>query len=105
MANTKKYLEEDFERYDRKEITVQELCKKYNVTLNTMRKAINRRGIHPLKKRIVIKTPYKTVVCESVSEASDELRVSHTTIYYALRGRRIPLFEEMGIEIYEEKRK
>lgn len=104
MANKLKYLPEDFDRYERKEITVQELCQKYNVSLNTMRKAINRRGIHPLKKRIVIKTPYKTLICESVNEASDELRVSRTTVYYALKGRRIPLFEEMGIEIYEEKK-
>lgn len=104
MANKLKYLPEDFDRYEHKEITVQDLCKKYNVSLNTMRKAINRRGIHPLKKRIVIKTPYKTLICESVNEASDELRVSRTTVYYALKGQRIPLFEEMGIEIYEEKK-
>jgi len=104
MANKLKYLPEDFDKYERKEVTVQELCQKYNVSLNTMRKAINRRGIHPLKKRIVIKTSYKTVVCESVNDASDELRVSRTTIYYALKGHRIPLFEEMGIEIYEEKK-
>jgi len=104
MPNKKKYEDLDFERYDKKEVTVQELCQKYNVSLNTMRKAINRRGIHPLKKRIVIKTPYKTLICESVNEASDELRVSRTTVYYALKGHRIPLFEEMGIEIYEEKK-
>jgi len=102
--NKKKYDEKDFIKYDNKAITVQELCAKYNVSLNTMRKAINRRGIHPLKKRIIIKTPYKTVVCESVNDASDELKVSRTTIYYALKGQRIPLFEETGIEIYEEKK-
>ena len=98
-----KYDIRDFEKIVAKEMTVKEMATKYGVSEKKIRQALNSRGFH-LIKRVKIISPYKTIVCQDKQKCAEELKVSRQTIIKALKGERIPMFEELGIKIeYEEE--
>jgi len=93
---------DDFEKIVKKELTVKDVAIKYSVSENRIRQAMIERGYH-INKRIKIVSPYKTIYCQDKQKCADELNVSRQTIINALKGKRIPMFEELGIQVmYEE---
>lgn len=93
-----KYNLDDFEKIVAKEITVNEVAKKYGVSPNRIRQAMIDRGYH-INKRIKIVSPYKTIICQDKQKCADELNVSRQTIINALKGKRVSAFEELGIKV------
>ena len=89
---------DDFEKIIRREITVKEIAEKYGVSQGRIRCALIERGYH-INKRIKIVSPYKTMVVQDKQKCADELNVSRQTIINALKGKRIPMFEELNIKI------
>lgn len=88
----------DFEKVVNEEISVVELANKYGVSPNHIRQAMYNRGYH-IHKRIVIVSPYKTMYVQDKQKCAEELGVSRQTIVNALKGKRIPMFEELGIKV------
>ena len=98
-----KYDLDDFEKIVNKEKTVGEIAKKYGVSPSRIRQALSERGYH-INKRVVIISPYKTIICQDKQKCADELKVSRQTIINALKGIRVPTLDELGIKImYEEE--
>lgn len=97
----KKYNERDFQLICEKRVTIQEVAKKYNVSVARIQNAMNRRGYYSSKRKILIVAPYAIKECSSVSEAARELNVSTMTIYKALKGLRVNILDELEIEVKE----
>lgn len=99
-----KYDLDDFEKIVNKELSVKDVAIKYGVSESRIRHALNDKGMY-INRRIVVISPYKTIVCQDKQKCADELKVSRQTISNALKGKRIPMFEELGIKIrYEDER-
>ena len=94
-----KYLEEDLEAVSRKEKTVKEVALKYGVSQNALVRCLNRRKYYLRKIRIIIRTPYKTTVVDSVQECADTLHLSVSTIKKALKGGYVKTLDELNIKL------
>lgn len=99
----RKYDRNDFELVIEKRKTIQQVAKKYGVSVETIHRQMNRAGYHISKRKIIIISPYQLTECDSVNECAKQLNVSHTTIYNALKGKMPKILEELEITIKEEK--
>lgn len=99
MANHKKYDEEVLLKYKNGEITIEELCKMYEVSRTTMWKALSRREIYSRKEKIKIIAPFKTVIVNSKQECAEELKISYSSVVRELKGIRCKMLEDMGIRL------
>ena len=93
-----KYDLDDFEKVIKKEMSVKEMSVKYGVSSSRIRQALIERGYH-INKRVMIKSPYKTIICQDKQKCADELKVSRQTIINALKGKKVAMFDELGITI------
>ena len=94
-----KYDIKDFEKVIKQKATIDEMCAMYKVSRYAFIKAMNSKGFYTKKKKIKIVSPSQTKVVSSISECAYELKVSDETIRNYLKGKRVKLFEEMGIKI------
>ena len=99
-----KYLEEDLEAIAKKELTIKEVAIKYGVSQNAVLRILNMRGYHVRKRKIKIKTPYKTVVVGSVQECAETLKLSTQSVRNALNGKRVKTLDDLGIKLEVLKR-
>lgn len=99
MANHLKYTDEDYELFAKGELTTEDLMKKYNVSRNTIRKALNRKRLFVRNNKIRIITPYKTMVVESISECARELQIDRSWIYRYFQGYKVKTFEDLNITL------
>ena len=100
----KQYEEQDLIKLSTGELEIEDVCVKYARTERQVKDVMRYRGLKLPSRRIRIETPYQVVVVNSVEEASKTLMVSDTTIRQALNGKRIQLFEELEIKLYEVKK-
>ncbi len=94
-----KYNIDDFEKVVNGQETIKTMCDTYGVSKKTFIRAMNRKGYHIKKTKVRIITQNKTKVVSSISDCAYELKVSDETVRDCLKGKRIKLFEEMGIKI------
>lgn len=94
-----KYLEEDLEAIAKKQKTIKEVADDYGVTQSAVLRILNMRGYHVRKRKIRIKTPYKTVVVGSVQECAETLKLSTQSVRNALKGKRVKTLEDLGIKL------
>ena len=94
-----KYNEKDFEKVAKGKTTIQEMCEFYKVSKEAFVIAMNRKGYYTKKTTIKIISPSKTKVVKSFSACAYELKVSEQTIRNYLKGKRVKLFEELGIKL------
>lgn len=94
-----KYDIKDFEAVASGKVDVKSMCDFYGVSHKAFVLAMNRNGFYLRKTKIKIKTPNQTKVVSSISECAYELKVSDETIRNCLKGKRIKLFDDMGITI------
>lgn len=87
--------------------TIEQVAQKYNVSTQSVIKAMNRRKIFTQKKRILITTPYEQRVANSIQECADILEMSRDSIKRALKGERVPTLDnlEIKVEVYEDGEK
>ena len=94
-----KYNEDDLIKIIRKEATVMEISHKYGSSYQAIRKALYRYGYRAHKK-IKISSPYKKdIYVEDIQKCADELKVGRTTIIRALKGEKVPMFDELNIKV------
>lgn len=94
-----KYDFKDFEKVIDGNVTLDELVKKYGVSRKTIIRTMNNNGFYLNKTKIKIISPYKTKIVYSWSSCASELNVSVETVRQAIRGKKIKLFEKMGIRL------
>lgn len=94
-----KYDIKDFEKVASGKSTIQEMCDFYDVSRQSFIRAMNKRGFYLKKTKIRIITQNQTKVVKSISDCAYELKVSDETIRNYLKGKRIKLFDDMGIKI------
>lgn len=99
MANKRRYDRNDFELYKQGAVDIKTLANKYETSVNTIRRAMNRDKVFARKTRIKIITPYKTLIVDSKTECAYELKVGIATVYRALSGYPVKMFEDMGISL------
>ena len=95
------YDETDFEKVASGSVSADEMAKKYKVKLSTFKKAFQRRG-YRVRKRIKIVSPYKTIYVSDIQKCAEELRLSRSTIVSALKGKRVPILDDLNIKIERE---
>ena len=94
-----KYNEKDLEKVAQGKVSVEDMCELYCVSRENFIKAMNRKGYYLKKTTIKIISPNKIKIVKSFSACAYELKVSERTIRNALKGKRIKLFEELGIKL------
>lgn len=94
-----KYTEKDFEKVAKGKASVNEMCEFYGVSHSTFIRSMNKRGYFVKKTKIKITSPSKTKIVNSINACAYELKVSEETIRNALKGKRVKLFEELGIKL------
>jgi hypothetical protein len=94
-----KYNEKDFEKVAQGKKTIQEMCEYYGVSREAFILAMNRKKYYVKKTKIKIVSPTKTKIVYSFSACAYELKVSEQTIRNYLKGKRVKLFEDLGIRI------
>ena len=94
-----KYDLNDFERVANEEATIEEMANKYDVSTRTFIRSMNKNGYYVKKIKFRITSPHKTKTVYSYSSCASELNVSIETIRQAVKGKRIKLFEDMGIKV------
>lgn len=99
-----KYELQDLIRVANGEESIENIAETYNVSLNSVRCAMARRGIFKTKKKIKIVSPYKVIIVNSIQECCDTLKLSRTTIKKALHGQRVPILDNLEIKIMEVSR-
>ena len=99
----KKYDYNDFQAVVDGKLTFEDLAKKYNRTTSIIHRQMNRAGYYISKRKIIIVSPYKKIVCNSISEAANQLNISNTSIINALKGKEITILKELHITIEEAK--
>lgn len=99
----KKYDYSDFQKIVDKELTIEDVAQKYNVSKELIHRQMNRAGYYISKRKIVITSPYKQIQCDSISEAAKQLNISTTSVINALKGKEITILKELNITIREEK--
>lgn len=98
MAN-RKYEEQDLEDLVKGLTDINKLCEKYGTKPHSIIRQANRRGYYSRKTKVIIVSPFKNIVCDSITDCAYELGVSIPTIYKALKGERVKIFEELDITI------
>ena len=98
----KKYDYNDFQAIVDKKITIEDVAKKYNTTTARIHRQMNRAGYYIAKRKIIITSPYKKIVCGSISEVAQQLGISNTSVINALKGKEITILKELHITIKEE---
>lgn len=94
-----KYNEKDFEKVAKGLASVDEMCEFYGVSHEAFITAMNRKNYYLKKTKLKITTPHKTKVVYSFSACAYELKVSEQTIRNYLKGKRVKVFEDLGIKI------
>lgn len=94
-----KYLEEDLEAIAKKQKTIKQVAEEYGVSQNSLLRILNMRGYHLRKRKIRIRTPYKTVVVGSIQECAETLKLSTQSIRNALKGQRVKTLEDLHITV------
>ena len=100
MANHEKYTQEDFEKFEKGELTTEDLMEKYGVSRNTIRKALNRKKLFVRNTQIKISSPYApTKIVESISECARELKLDRSVIYRYFAGTKVKVLEDLEIKL------
>lgn len=94
-----KYDIKDFEDVAKGKVSIQYMSEFYKVSKLSFNKAMNRKGYYLKKTKIKIVSPSQIKIVSSISECAYELKVSDTTIRNCLNGKKIKLFEDMGIKL------
>ena len=94
-----KYNEKDFEKVIKKTATISEMSEFYGVSREAFILAMNRKGYFIKKTKLKIITPHKTKIVHSFSACAYELKVSEQTIRNYLKGKRVKVFEDLGIKV------
>lgn len=94
-----KYKEEDLLKIIRKEADVMEIAHKYGSSYQAVRKALYRYGYRAHRKVKII-SPYRDdIYVADAQKCAEELKVSKITIYRALRGQKVAMFDELNIKV------
>ena len=94
-----KYKLKDFENVASGKSAIEDMCEYYGVSRKLFIQAMNRKGYYLKKTTLRIISPNKTKIVHSFSACADELGVSEQTIKNAIKGKRVKLFEELGIKV------
>jgi len=94
-----KYNIKDFEKVADGKVSVEDMSEFYGVSRTAFILAMNRSGYYLNKTKIKIISPYTTKIVYSYHSCALELKVSEQTIRNALKGKRVKLFEELGIKL------
>lgn len=94
-----KYNDKDFEKVIKGKATIDEMCEFYNVSHDVFIKAMNRKGFYMRKTKLKITSPSKTKIVYSFSACAYELKVSEQTIRNYLKGKRVKIFEDLGVKV------
>ena len=94
-----KYNDKDLENVAKGKVSVDEMCEFYGVSRENFIKAMNRKGFYLKKTTIKITSPSKVKIVKSFSACAYELKVSEQTIRNYLKGKKVKLFEDLGIKI------
>lgn len=94
-----KYDIKDFEDVIKGKVSIQYMSEYYKVSKEAFIKAMNRKGYYIKKTKIKITTPHQTKIVFSINECAYELKVSDTTIRNYLDGKKVKLFEDMGVKL------
>ena len=94
-----RYKQKDLEQVAHGEVPPREMAQKYGVSYSTFMGALNRKGYYICKHKFKITSPHKTKIVYSYSAVADELGVSEQTIRNYLKGKKVKLFEDLGIKV------
>jgi len=94
-----KYDLKDFDKVANYKVTADEMAQKYGVSKKTFIRAMNSNGYYLKKIKFKITSPYKTKYVHSYFDCANELNVSVETIRRAVKGKKIKIFEELGIKV------
>ena len=101
----RKYKKTEIEQLANKIITPKQFAEKHGVNVQAVYRLCEREHIHLAKPVICIKTPYQTIYKRGKQEVAEELQISYTSVVNALKGKRVKILEELGIELsYREKK-
>ena len=99
----KRYDYNDFQAIVEKKVSIEQIAEKYNTTIKSIHRQMNRAGFYLSKRKIVVCSPYKKIVCSSIYEVANQLGISHTSVINALKGKEVRVLQELEITIKEEK--
>lgn len=97
----------DFIAVKNNQLTLEDVAKKYGTSTHAIKCAMSRLRLYKKKVMVRLITPYKEQICGSINECAKIVGVSSPTINSALKGKRIPLLEELEIkvEVYDQNAK
>ena len=93
----------DFVAIRDKKTTIDNVAKKYGVSRRAIVCAMSQAKIRARKTAVVMITPYQTKTFSSTNECAKAIGVSQPTVMKAVRGKRVPLLEQLEITIEEAK--
>ena len=88
-----------YEYEDLANLSVEELCEKYNVSEKTIKMALYRNGFRKHRAIKIISPYHEPVIVADKQKCAEELRLSQKTIDKALKGKRVPILEELNIKV------